>query len=81
MNFERFVAELVKPLVTKPEEVVVEVVSQEDPYLTLQIIVDPDDIGRVIGKRGRIANSLRTLVFACGARYGMKIELIIDKLS
>jgi len=79
MDYENFIANLVKPLVLKPEEVVVKTLSEEDGLITLQVMVGPEDLGRVIGKKGRIANSIRTLAFACAAREGKKVEIQIDE--
>ena len=42
-------------------------------------MVSPDDIGRVIGKKGRIANSIRTIAYACAAREGKRLEISIDE--
>ncbi len=79
MDYEKFIADLVKPLVLKPEDVVVKQFSDEDDIITLQVMVNADDLGRVIGKKGRIANSIRTLAYACAAREGKKVEILIDQ--
>jgi predicted RNA-binding protein YlqC (UPF0109 family) len=56
-----FLEYLVKELVEKPE--LVEITSKEDGKCTVYTIsVDPEDIGKVIGKNGKVANSLRTIV-------------------
>lgn len=78
INYEKFLSDLVKPLVVHPEEVVVSTFSEDENAITLQIMVHPDDLGRVIGKRGRVANSIRTIVFACASRFGKRIEVSID---
>ena len=47
--------------------------------LTLRLHVAPDDMGKVIGKRGRVAQSIRTLVRAAGAREGIGVNVdIVD---
>ncbi len=79
MDYELFIRNLVKPLVLKPEEVVVKKFSEEDGLITIQVMVSPDDIGRVIGKKGRIANSIRTIAYACAAREGKRLEISIDE--
>ena len=79
MDYEKLIADLVKPLVLKPEEVQVITTSNEDNVISLQVLVNPDDLGRVIGRKGRIANSIRTLAFACAAREGKKIEITIEE--
>ena len=73
---QQFVEFIVKSLVSKPEAVVVERRIDEKGVL-LELTVDPEDLGRVIGKRGVTAQSLRTLLRALGtkndARYNLKI--------
>jgi predicted RNA-binding protein YlqC (UPF0109 family) len=79
MDYELFVSELVKPLVLKPEEVSVEIISQNGRNYELQVLVSAEDLGRVIGRKGRIANSIRTIVHACAARNGDYVELSINE--
>lgn len=73
---EQFIEYIVKQLVEKPDAVKIERKIDEKGVL-LELIVDPDDIGRVIGKRGSTAQSLRNLLRALGskndARYNLKI--------
>lgn len=79
MNYEIFVSELIKPLVLKPELVSVETISENGKNLELQVLVDAEDLGRVIGRKGRIANSIRTIVHACAARNGDFVEIAINE--
>lgn len=73
---QQFVEFVVKALVSKPDEVVVDRTIDEKGVL-LELTVAPDDLGRVIGKRGGTAQSIRTLLRALGtkndARYNLKI--------
>src|SRR5215471_3190951 len=73
---QQFVEFVVKSLVSKPDAVRVERRIDEKGVL-LELTVDPEDLGRVIGKRGATAQSLRTLLRALGtkndARYNLKI--------
>ena len=73
---QQFVEYIVKSLVGNPDDVVVERIIDEKGVL-LTLTVHPDDLGRVIGKRGVTAQSLRTLLRALGtkndARYNLKI--------
>jgi hypothetical protein len=73
---QQFIEYIVKSLVGKPDAVKVERRIDEKGVL-LELIVDPEDLGRVIGKRGATAQSLRTLLRALGtkndARYNLKI--------
>lgn len=73
---QQFVEYIVKSLVGNPDAVVVDRLIDEKGVL-LTLTVHPDDLGRVIGKRGVTAQSLRTLLRALGtkndARYNLKI--------
>src|SRR4029079_17887921 len=73
---QQFVEFIVKSLVSKPDAVSIERRIDEKGVL-LELTVDPEDLGRVIGKRGATAQSLRTLLRALGtkndARYNLKI--------
>lgn len=73
---QQFIEYIVKSLVGKPDAVKVERRIDEKGVL-LELTVDPEDLGRVIGKRGATAQSLRTLLRALGtkndARYNLKI--------
>lgn len=78
VNYEQFLLELVKPLVVHPEEVMVKIFSDEDNCIDVQIMVNEDDLGRVIGKKGRVINSIRTIAYASASRFGKKIEVSVD---
>ncbi len=73
---QQFIEYIVKSLVGKPDAVKIERTIDEKGVL-LSLTVDPEDLGRVIGKRGATAQSLRTLLRALGtkndARYNLKI--------
>lgn len=58
---------IAQSLVEKPEAVDVRVVDAEEG-VTIELRVDPDDMGKVIGKQGRIAKAIRTVVKAASAR-------------
>lgn len=73
---QQFVEYVVKSLVENPDDVSVERIIDEKGVL-LTLTVNPEDLGRVIGRRGTTAQSLRTLLRALGtknsARYNLKI--------
>ena len=73
---QQFVEYIVKTLVNNPEKVVVDRKIDEKGVL-LTLTVDPEDVGRVIGKRGVTAQAIRVLLRALGtkqdARYNLKI--------
>ena len=53
---------IVTPLVTKPEAVAV-TAHETDEYMAFDLAVAPEDVGRVIGKQGRVAQAIRTIVY------------------
>lgn len=65
---------LVKALVEDPEAVVVEEV-EEDGDLVYEISVADDDLGRVIGKRGRVVNAIRTIAKAAAVRLDRRVTV------
>lgn len=73
---QQFIEYVVKSLVGNPDDVIVERIIDEKGVL-LTLTVNPEDLGRVIGKKGATAQSLRTLLRALGtkqeARYNLKI--------
>ena len=71
-------AYLARSLVDEPEAVRVEQ-AEEDGALVLRLHVAPDDVGKVIGRQGRVARALRTIVRAGGARERRRVLLeIVD---
>lgn len=67
---------LVKALVDEPDQVNVTEVSQ-DSSTTYEVRVAPNDLGKVIGKQGRIANALRTVAKAAAMRDKRKVYVEI----
>ena len=63
---------LVKALVEDPEAVVVEEL-EEDGDLIYEVTVADDDLGRVIGKGGRVANAIRTIAKAAAVRIDRRV--------
>jgi uncharacterized protein len=67
---------LVRQLVDEPQAVRVDSTRREDATV-LELHVAPDDVGKVIGRQGRIARALRTIVRASGARSNERALLEI----
>ena len=69
---------LAKSIVDDPEAVVVET-DEGRNAVTLRLHVAPADMGRVIGRRGRVAQAIRTVVRAAGAKEGVNASVdIVD---
>ena len=67
---------LARKLVEKPDEVKVEEFDEDDAYV-IELTVASEDLGRVIGRGGRIARAMRTLVRAGGAHGDRRVLLEI----
>ncbi|AQP53021.1 RNA-binding protein [Vagococcus penaei] len=67
---------LVRPLVNHPEQVSIEV-TQSEQFMEYNLSVAPDDIGRVIGKQGRVVKAIRTIVYSIRTDEPKKVRLNI----
>ena len=67
---------IVSSLVDSPEKVKIELV-EDNHSTTVRITVASEDMGKIIGKRGVIANAIRTVMKACGARNHKKVYVEI----
>jgi uncharacterized protein len=76
---KEFIEFIAKHLVDSPEDVVVEELITEDKKYTLSLKVKQEDIGKVIGKQGKTAQAMRTLLTAVAAKEGKRALLeIVD---
>jgi hypothetical protein len=75
-NLPELTKELAKALVDSPEEVLV-VASGDSAYVKLELEVAEDDLGRVIGRSGRTARALRTILSAAAEKNGQRCSLDI----
>ena len=74
---QELVEYLAKGLVDNPDEVRVERI-EKDGAVVLELRVAPDDVGKVIGRQGRVARALRTLVRSAGGRGDRRLVLEIQ---
>lgn len=73
---EQFIAYLVKNIVNQPEAVDIRSMMGQSGLL-IEIRVAPEDIGKVVGRKGNVIRSLRTLAMTIGARLGRRVHLEI----
>ncbi len=78
INFEELIKNMVAPLVVNPNDVIVKTLDEDSELLTLQVLVNKEDLGRVIGKNGKIAQAIRTIAYAGASKEGKKIKIDID---
>jgi predicted RNA-binding protein YlqC (UPF0109 family) len=76
-EMKELIEAIVKPLVDSPEHVEVNELETEN-QITFRLSVQRDDIGKVIGKQGRIAKAIRTVVYAAGSTSSKRILLEIN---
>ncbi|MBU0997011.1 MAG: KH domain-containing protein [Firmicutes bacterium] len=81
VNFEKLILDLVTPLVIHPEDLLVKKFSEDEASITIQVLVNKEDLGRVIGKGGKIANAIRTISYAAASRIGKRINIDIDSFE
>jgi predicted RNA-binding protein YlqC (UPF0109 family) len=74
---KEFIEYIAKHLVDYPDNVEVDEKAPEDKKLILSLKVKPDDVGKVIGKQGKTAQAMRTLLTAIAAKEGKRAILEI----
>ena len=76
INLQETLVDIAKAIVDTPEEVKV-VQTEDDNTITLTLTVAPDDMGMVIGRHGKIAKAIRTVIKAASANCGKKVNVEI----
>ncbi|MCK9246735.1 MAG: KH domain-containing protein [Anaerolineaceae bacterium] len=79
-NLRGLLEYLAKSIVDNPDSVTIEQ-FESGKTVHLDLRVHPDDIGRVIGKRGRVANSMRAILKVVAARNGQRVEMDVVDLD
>ncbi len=76
---KQLIETIVKPLVDRPDDVRVEMDEQES-RVTYKLMVNAEDMGKVIGKQGRVAKAIRTIVYsAAGSHHSKRVYVdIVD---
>ena len=74
---KELVEHIAKNLVDNPDEVSVTDTTDEEGVIVYEVSCHPDEKGKLIGKSGRTAKAIRTLVRACGARDGKRATVEI----
>jgi uncharacterized protein len=75
-NMQKMVEQIAKALVDEPEQVAVDCVDEDD-VTVLELTVAPGDLGKVIGKQGRTARSMRAILNAAGTKLNKRYTLEI----
>lgn len=72
---EAVLLHLCKSVVSSPDDVSIEASPVGDDRVRFDVSVNQDDMGRVIGRRGRVASAIRTVVGAAGSKDGVSTEV------
>jgi predicted RNA-binding protein YlqC (UPF0109 family) len=75
-DLKELTLQMARAVVNNPEKVRVEEVEGAS-MIVLELSVDPEDMGRIIGKEGRVANAMRTLLRTSAAKEGKRVNLEI----
>ena len=76
VNLQETLVDIAKAIVDTPDEVKV-AQSEDENTITLTLTVAPDDMGMVIGRHGKIAKAIRTVIKAASANCGKKVNVEI----
>lgn len=77
-DVKQLIKAIVKPLVTEPDEIKI-TTAQDAHFLNFNLSVASADVGRVIGKHGRVAQAIRTLVYSVRIDGPLRVRLnIVD---
>ena len=75
-DLKQTLTDIAKAIVDNPEEVTV-ILSEDERSITLSLNVAPEDMGMVIGKNGKIAKAIRSLMKAAAGSCGKKVNVEI----
>ncbi|HJF17422.1 MAG TPA: KH domain-containing protein [Globicatella sulfidifaciens] len=75
-NINQLIRTIVEPLIEFPEELTIEEVDTDEFY-EYHLFLNPEDIGRVIGKKGRVARAIRTIVYSVRTNNRKRTRLVI----
>jgi hypothetical protein len=78
IDYVLLVKSLILPLVIYPEDVKVNQ-TEENDEINIEVLVNDADFGRVIGKGGKIANAIRTVVYAAASKMGQRVKVNIGQ--
>lgn len=78
INYEKLIKDIVAPLVIYPEDIVVKILEESQDEIIISLFVNENDIGRTIGKSGRTANAIRTIIYAAASKEHKRVQLEID---
>lgn len=76
-DIQELILTMIKPLVEFKDEVSIEI-KETNEFFEYHLKVSPEDVGRVIGKQGRVAKAIRTIVYSVRTKQSKRVRLVID---
>lgn len=76
-NIESLINTMIVPLIEYPEEFTIEIVDTDD-FKEYHLHLHPEDIGRVIGRKGRVVRAIRTIVYSIRNRGEKRARIVIN---
>lgn len=77
VDLKKLLCDIVAPIVNDTESINITVNETDENNIVLELSVAPDDMGKVIGKHGRIAKAIRTVIKAAANQSGKKVTVDI----
>ncbi|HAX73287.1 MAG TPA: RNA-binding protein [Firmicutes bacterium] len=78
MSYISLIENLISPLIHHQEDLRVKEFPSEDDQILIQVMVNQEDLGKIIGKQGKTINAIRTIVYAAGSKESKKIRINVD---
>ncbi|MCR8968767.1 KH domain-containing protein [Facklamia sp. 7083-14-GEN3] len=75
-QIESLIRTIVEPLIDHPEEFQIELHDTEE-FMEYHLILHPDDVGRIIGRKGRVIRAIRTIVYSVRLRDQKRSRIVI----
>ncbi|NEW63107.1 KH domain-containing protein [Granulicatella sp. zg-ZJ] len=76
-NIEDLLLSMVKPLVLHPDELIVRI-EETSEFMEYHLVLNQDDIGRVIGRQGRVVQAIRTILYSVRDKGNKRVRLVIN---
>ncbi|MCD6653662.1 MAG: KH domain-containing protein [Sulfurovum sp.] len=76
-----FLAAYAKLLVNNPEDISVEIISVDEGFDEITIFANSEDVGKLIGKEGRMINAIKTVISGCKAKGGKNYRVNVKSVK
>jgi len=78
VNYISLIEKLIRPLLTHQEDLRIKEFPSEDEIILIQVMVNQEDLDYLVKKKGKVANAIRTIIYAAGSRACTKIKINFD---